>query len=57
MWFWFRDLVQEPLLKTGDFNIHVETSVDSCFAKFLDVLESVGLKQHVNVPTHESGQT
>ena len=50
-------ICQEPLLITGDFNIHVETPEDSCSAKFLDVLESVGLKQHVNVPTHESGHT
>ena len=50
-------ICQEPLLITGDFNIHVETPEDICSAKFLDVLESVGLKQHVNVPTHESGHT
>ena len=48
---------KEPLLITGEFDIHVETSKDTCSAKFLDILESVGLKQHVNVPTHESGYT
>eukprot|EP00112_Aurelia_sp_Birch-Aquarium-sp1_P002816 Seg1312.2 transcript_id=Seg1312.2/GoldUCD/mRNA.D3Y31 product="hypothetical protein" protein_id=Seg1312.2/GoldUCD/D3Y31 len=41
----------------GDFNIHVNAPDDPNASKFLDLLESVGLQQHVSVPTHESGHT
>ena len=50
-------LSAEPLLITGDFNLHVDNPDDAEATEFLDTLESMGLKQHVNVPTHELGHT
>ena len=51
-------LSPEPLIITGDFNIHVnQTDVDSEAMEFLDILESMGLKQHVIMATHENGHT
>ena len=47
----------EPLLITGDFNIHVDVPNDSNAARFLELLTSMGLEQHVNKPTHISGHT
>ena len=42
---------------TGDFNIHVDTIGDPDRERFLDLLEAMGLQQHVTTPTHESGHT
>ena len=50
-------LCSEPLLITGDFNIHVDVVGDPNCVKFLDLLEAMGLLQHVTTPTHESGHT
>ena len=50
-------LSSEPLLITGDFNIHVVVVGDPNRVKFLDLLEAMGLLQHVTTPTHESGHT
>ena len=47
----------EPLLITGDFNIHVNVPNDSDAARFLELLTSMGLEQHVDKPTHISGHT
>ena len=47
----------EPLLITGDFNIHVNVSRDPDAARFLELLTSMGLEQHVDKPTHISGHT
>ena len=47
----------EPLLITGDFNIHVDVPNDSNAARFLELLTSMGLEQHVDKPTHISGHT
>ena len=46
-----------PLLIAGDFNIHVDVPgiADSVCLK--ELLESMGLRQHVKVPTQESGHT
>ena len=41
----------DRLLITGGFNVHVDTPNDPTAAKFLSVLESFGLVQHVAVPT------
>ena len=46
-------LAPEPLIITGDFNIHVNNTNDSDACEFLDLLASLGLKQHVIGPTHE----
>lgn len=43
------------LLIVGDFNIHVDDSTDCEAAKFTDLIFSLGLKQHVQEPTHEKG--
>ncbi|XP_068704868.1 uncharacterized protein [Montipora foliosa] len=50
-------LTPEPLIITGDFNIHVNNVNDSDACEFLDLLASLGLKQHVIGPTHEGGHT
>ena len=50
-------LSSEPLLITGDFNIHVDVVGDPVRAKFLDLLEAMDMLQHVTTPTHESGHT
>ncbi|CAB4021807.1 Hypothetical predicted protein, partial [Paramuricea clavata] len=47
----------EPLLIAGDFNIHVNKQLDKDCGSFLDLLSSMGLQQHINFPTHTSGNT
>lgn len=43
------------LLISGDFNFHLDCHTDSDADKFLDLLETLGLIQHVTTPTHSSG--
>ena len=50
-------LCKEQLLITGDFNIHVDDPQDSDAWKFLELLEGLGLEQHVDKPTHRDGHT
>ena len=50
-------LVPEPLIVTGDLNIHVNDANDPDACEFLDLLVSMGLKQHVKGSTHEAGHT
>ena len=45
------------MLVLGDFNIHVDVPNDIDAVKFLDLLESLGLKQHVTEATHIFGRT
>jgi endonuclease/exonuclease/phosphatase family metal-dependent hydrolase len=45
------------LLITGDFNIHMDMADDADAIKLCELLESVGLQQHVTVPTHISKHT
>ena len=45
------------LLITGDFNIHMDVADDADAIKLCELLESVGLEQHVTVPTHISKHT
>jgi len=47
----------EPLLITGDINIHVDVPDDPNIIRFLDLLDSMGLVQHVKTPTHKMGHT
>ena len=42
---------------TGDFNIHVDVVEDPGRVTFLDLLEAMGLLQHVTTPTHDSLHT
>ena len=48
-------LSKERLLVLGDFNIHVDVPNGIDAVKFLDLLESLGLEQHVTEPTHIFG--
>ena len=45
------------LLVTGDFNIHVDDTNDPNSRRFLDILDSLNLVQHVTEPTHKAGHT
>ena len=45
------------LILTGDFNFHVDDPSDSSALKFLDLLSSFNLHQHIDVPTHKDGHT
>eukprot|EP00795_Rhopilema_esculentum_P016057 gene16057-7404_t len=45
----------EPIIISGDFNIHVDISKDPDAERFLALLESIGLENHVFIQTHESG--
>ena len=50
-------LSNELICLTGDFNIHVDDHNDPAACRFLDLLESMSLTQHVAEPTHELGHT
>ena len=52
-------LVVSPgnLLIVGDFNYHVDNISNLDTVKFNNILESFGLVQHVNGPTHKKGHT
>lgn len=45
------------LIITGDFNIHMEDTLNIYTTRFQTILSAYGLKQHVAVPTHLSGGT
>ena len=49
--------ISNHLLVVGDFNIHYEQSSNSDTAKFIDLIRSMGLQQHVSGITHRSGHT
>ena len=46
-----------PLLIAGDFNIHVDVPGNADSVCLKELLKSMGLQQHVNVPMHESRHT
>ena len=50
-------MTPDRLLITRDFNIHVDKPEDPAAAKFLSLLQSFGIVQHVTVPTHVAGHT
>ena len=52
-------IITDPksLIIFGDFNLHVDSPNDAAAIKFIDLLETFGLKQHINVATHQSGHT
>ena len=41
----------------GDFNTHVNDSKDKTALNFLQLTDSYNWKQHVNIPTHNLGNT
>ena len=45
------------LLIAGDFNIHVDVPRNSDNVCLKELLESMGLQQHVNEPTRETGHS
>ena len=48
-------LKSDKLLVCGDFNIHLDNISSSDTILFNDIIESYGLQQYVNQPTHKSG--
>ena len=48
-------ICNEPLIISGDFNIHVDIPSESL--QFSELFQSMSLIQHVNVSTHEKGHT
>ena len=49
--------VTKNLLLLGDFNVHVDDVTDYDAKRFIRLLDSCGLHQHVEGPTHVSGHT
>ena len=46
-----------PIITCGDFNIHVEDSADHNSTRFVELVNSFDLTQHVKQPTHQHGGT
>ena len=47
----------DKLLMTGDFNFHMDVPTDSNNIHLRDLLDAMGLVQHVKQPTHIHGHT
>ena len=47
----------EHLVITGDFNLHLDCTTNNDTMRFMELLDSFSLQQHVNVPTHVHGHT
>ncbi|WP_233220276.1 hypothetical protein, partial [Micromonospora sp. RP3T] len=45
-------LATDKVLIVGDFNIHVDNEIDALRAAFIDILNYIGVSQHVSGPTH-----
>ncbi len=45
-------LAADKVLIVGDFNIHVDNEKDALGLAFIDILNSIGARQHVSGPTH-----
>ena len=50
-------IVAGSLLIIGDFNFHVEDCNDRSALRFLQLLETFNMEQHIREPTHRSGHT
>ena len=48
---------EQPLLIAGDFNFHLDDTTNCDTIKFMDILDSVNLSQHVLGSTHRKGHT
>jgi hypothetical protein len=48
---------REKLVIVGDFNFHVDSPLNPSACSFLDLIDSFGLVQLVNVATHDKGHT
>ena len=51
------NLTKEELIVCGDFNFHINKPTDPETRKFMDILSSFSLTQHINEPTHDHGNT
>ena len=49
--------ISQYVVILGDFNIHVDDDEDRVAKLFHDMLDSVGLQQHIEGPTHFRGHT
>ncbi len=45
-------LAADKVLIVGDFNIHVDNEKDALGSAFVDILNSIGVRQHVSGPTY-----
>ncbi len=45
-------LAADKVLIVGDFNINVDNEKDALGSAFIDILNSIGVRQHVSGPTH-----
>ncbi len=50
-------LAADRVLIVGDFNIHVDNEKDALVSAFIDILNSIGVRQHVSGPTHSRNHT
>ena len=50
-------LTPEPLMLVGDFNFHIDRQTDCDAKRFVSILDSFDLVQHVAGPTHRDGHT
>ncbi len=50
-------LAADRVLIVGDFNIHVDNEKDALGSAFIDILNSIGVRQHVSGPTHSRNHT
>ncbi len=50
-------LAADKVLIVGDFNIHVDNEKDALGSAFLDILNSIGVRQHVSGPTYCQNHT
>ncbi len=45
-------LAANKILIVGDFNIHIDNEKDALGSAFIDILNSIGIRQHVSGPIH-----
>ncbi len=45
-------LAADKVLIVGDLNIHIDNKKDALESAFIDILNSIGVRQHVSGPTH-----
>ncbi len=50
-------LAADRVLIVGDFNIHVDNEKDALGSAFIDILNSIGVRQHFSGPTHSRNHT
>ncbi len=50
-------LAVDKFLIVGDFNIHIDNEKYVLGSAFIDILNSIGFRQHVSEPTHSRNHT